>query len=149
MYIQDEERTLDQNVNSRYTSPLYLSLFISVNHSRAMLSISLKTNIDHKRTVCLSFGQNFSQIHLCFSNQIWLPHIFCITRQTHRPPTLDLDWSSLLLLRWWWRWCPILREWSLLYRVVFVKCESYLLIPLRMLASPLDRLRPPLVTVER
>lgn len=30
---QMKGRTFDQNVNSKYTSPQYLSLFINVNHS--------------------------------------------------------------------------------------------------------------------
>ena len=33
-YGGSSERTFDQNVNSRYTSPQYLSLFVSANHSK-------------------------------------------------------------------------------------------------------------------
>lgn len=61
-------RSFDQNVNSRYTSPQYLSLFISVNHSS--VSPFVKTSVKSIMVSPMSSGSRGSSAKHCIFMEV-------------------------------------------------------------------------------
>ena len=95
-------------------------------------------------TICLAFSQHLGQVNLRVPYELWLSQIICVTRQCHEFPALDFGNVAFLVVFWRGRRRSRTRGCAL----GLEECKPNLFVPLWVLATTLDRLRPLVIAIE-